>query len=129
MAAANTNLSYEWWRPVCHYCSVLHRVTAVSGLVLLGGDSLVEFFGLQAAPWEVAGIILGFLFAFVLIGNVPLALATLWLCRSDPGLVAQSALLLIVAAVAWYLEDEAIITAVFFAYSLVVLSVAWKRAG
>lgn len=106
---------------------MLHRVTAVSGVILLGGGRIAEFYGFGGAGLQVVGIVLGFVFALALVGSVPLAIAALLVCRKDAGLVAQSVLLLGVVALVWFVEDETIMTFAFFGYAAVVLFVAWKR--
>lgn len=113
--------------PACRHAAVLHRVTAISGVILLGGGRIAELYGFGGAGLQAAGIVLGFIFALALVGSVPLAIGALLLCRKDPGLVAQSVLLLAVVALVWFVEDETILTLAFFGYAAVVLFVAWQR--
>lgn len=114
------------WR-LCRNTAVLHVVTAISGVILLGGGKIAELYGLGGSGLQAAGVLLGFVFALALIANAPLAIGALFLCRRDRALVAQSALLVILAVVVWFVKDETLVTFAFFGYAAVVLFTAWKR--
>lgn len=112
---------------VSRYTELLHRVIALAGLILGGGGSALEQFGLSADFLDVLGVMLGFVIGFSLLAIAPLSLVSLIVSSPSRQLVAQNLMVWIFIGVLWFREEmDWLVTTAFLCYALTVL-VVWLR--